>query len=176
MKNKTKNTAVSGLLTALSVVLMMLTTVIPVFMYVLPIATGLLVLLVAEITDKKWAFGVYLSTSVLALLLLTDKEAALTYALIFGYYPLIKDNLDKKKKPFSVLLKLLIFNCAAVIIGYLGVALLGVSGEEYKEFGKITVPLLLSMANVAFFMYDIMLKKYGFLITHFGKKISRKMK
>ena len=84
MKTKTKNTAVCGLMTALSVVLMLITTIVPVFMYVLPIVTGLLVVFVEAVSNKKWAFGVFASTSFLALLLLTDKEAALTYTLFFG--------------------------------------------------------------------------------------------
>ena len=55
---------------ALSVVLMMLTTVIPVFMYVIPIVTGLLVLFVSDISNKNkikaiefaflfWEFRIY---------------------------------------------------------------------------------------------------------------------
>ena len=97
MKNKTKNTAVSGLMTALSVVLMMLTTLIPVFMYVIPIVTGLLVLFIADVSNKKWGAGVYFSTAFLSILLITDKEAALTYALFFGYYPLLKETIEKRK-------------------------------------------------------------------------------
>ena len=78
-------------------------------MYVIPIVTGLLVLFVAEVSDKKWGVGVYFATSLLSLLLITDKEAALTYALFFGYYPLIKDVMEKLPKALGWVLKFLLF-------------------------------------------------------------------
>ncbi len=176
MKNKTQNTAVCGLITALSVVLMMLTTLIPFFMYVLPIATGLLVLFVADIADKKWGAGVYFSTAFLSLLLITDKESALTYALFFGYYPLIKDSLEKLSKWVACLLKICLFNIAAVGIGAISFFLFGVSGEEYNEFGKYTIPILLLMANVVFILYDVCLTRNRFLLTRLSQKFKKFIK
>ena len=176
MKNKTKNTAVCGLMTALSVVLMMLTTLVPVFMYVIPIVTGLIVLFVADVSNKKWGAGVYFSTAFLSLLLITDKEAALTYALFFGYYPLIKDLIEKLPKLLSWILKLALFNLSAVGIGVISFYLFGVSGDEYNEFGKYTIPILLVMANIAFVLYDFCLSKNRFLLTRFSEKFKRILK
>ncbi len=176
MKNKTKNTAVCGLMTALSVVLMMLTTLVPVFMYVLPIVTGLLVLFVADVSNKKWGAGVYFSTALLSLLLITDKEAALTYALFFGYYPLIKDIIEKLPKLISWILKFVIFNLSAVGIGVISFYLFGVSGDEYNEFGKYTIPILLVMANVAFVLYDVCLTRNRFLLVRISDKFKKIIK
>ena len=176
MKNKTKNTAICGLMTALSVVLMMLTTLVPVFMYVLPIVTGLLVLFTADLSNKKWGVGVYFSTAFLSLLLITDKEAALTYALFFGYYPLIKDLIEKHPKPLAWFSKFILFNVAAVGIGVISFYLFGVSGEEYNEFGKYTIPILLVMANVAFVLYDVCLSKNRFLLTQLSLKFKKIIK
>lgn len=176
MKNKTKNTAICGLLTALSVVLMMMTTLIPVFMYVIPIVTGLIVLLVAEIADKKWALGVYFSTAFLSLLLITDKEAALTYALFFGYYPIIRDIIEKLPKALEWILKFVLFNGASVGIGAISFFLFGVSGEEYDEFGKYTIPILLVMANVAFILYDFCLTKNRILLIRISQKFKKLIK
>lgn len=176
MKNKTKNTAICGLITALSVVLMMLTTLVPVFMYVLPIVTGLLVLFTADVSNKKWGVGVYFSTSFLSLLLITDKEAALTYALFFGYYPLIKDIIEKLPQILSCILKFLLFNLAAVGIGVISFYLFGISGEEYNEFGKYTIPILLIMANIAFILYDLCLTKNRFLLTRISEKFKKIIK
>lgn len=176
MKNKTKNTAVCGLMIALSVVLMMLTTLVPVFMYVIPIVTGLLVLFISDFADKKWGAGVYFATAILSVLLITDKEAALTYALFFGYYPLIKDVIDKLPKAFAWMLKFVIFNAAAVGIGLISFYLFGVSGEEYNEFGKYTIPILLLMANIAFVLYDFCLTKNRLLLTRFSEKFKKMIK
>ncbi len=176
MKNKTKNTAVCGLMTALSVVFMMLTTLIPVFMYVIPIVTGLLVLFTADVANKKWGTGVYFSTAFLSLLLITDKEAALTYTLFFGYYPLIRDVIEKMPRLLSWILKFLIFNLSAVGIGVIGFYVFGVSGDEYNEFGKYTIPILLVMANVAFILYDFCLTKNRFLLTRISDKFKKMIK
>lgn len=161
------------MMAALSVVLMLVSTLIPVLVYVLPIMTGLIVMLVAGMSSKKWALGVYFSTAVLSLILLTDKECALTYALFFGYYPLIRDMFAKLPKALSWALKLLLFNAAAVGIGVFGVLLFGVSGEEYTEFGKLTVPILLGMANIVFLLYEAALTRRGFLVIHLAEKIKK---
>ncbi len=176
MKNKTKNTAVCGLMTALSVVLMMLTTLIPVFMYVIPIITGLLVLFVADISNKKWGSGVYLATAFLSLLLITDKESALTYTLFFGYYPLIKDIMEKLPKLLAWALKFILFNISAVGIGVISFYVFGISGEEYDEFGKYTIPILLVMANTAFLLYDFCLTRNRFLLKGFSEKFKKIIK
>ena len=176
MKNKTKNTAVCGLMTALSVVLMMLTTLIPVFMYVIPIVTGIIVLFVADVSNKKWGAGVYFSTAFLSILLITDKEAALTYALFFGYYPLIKDSIEKLPKALAWILKIVLFNIAAVGIGVISFYVFGISGDEYDEFGKFTIPILLIMANVAFVLYDFCLTKNRFLLIRFSEKFEKMIK
>lgn len=176
MKNKTKNTAVCGLMTALSVVLMMLTTLIPVFMYVIPIVTGIIVLFVADVSNKKWGAGVYFSTAFLSLLLITDKEAALTYALFFGYYPLIKESIEKLPKALAWILKIVLFNIAAVGIGVISFYVFGISGDEYDEFGKYTIPILLIMANVAFVLYDFCLTKNRFLLIRFSEKFEKMIK
>ncbi len=176
MKNKTKNTAVCGLMTALSVVLMMLTTIIPVFMYVLPIVTGILVLFIEEISNKKWALGVYFSTSFLSLLLLTDKEAALTYTLFFGFYPLIKDVLEKLPKSIASILKILLFNLSVIAIGAISFCVFGVSGDEYTEFGKYTIPILLVMANIVFILYDVSLTRNRFLLKRITEEFKKIVK
>lgn len=170
---KAKKTAICGMMSALSVVLMFFTTFTPILMYVLPILTGLIVWLVSQLIDKKWALGVYFSTSIISLILLTDKEAALTYSLFFGFYPLIKDAFERLPKVFSWVLKFILFNASAVLIGVAGVFVFGLSAEEYSEFGKATIPILLSLANIVFLMYDNMLKKYKFFMVEIANRINK---
>lgn len=173
---KAKHTAMCGMMTALSVVLMSLTTFLPVLMYVLPIITGVIVLIASDIGNKKWGMGVYFATAVLSLLLITDKEAALTYALFFGYYPLIRDFIQKLPKALRVILKFLMFNCAAVLIGVAGVYVFGFSAEEYSEFGSLTIPLLLGLANVVFVMYDSIFAKWNIVFDALAKRMKKLLK
>lgn len=166
-------TAVCGMMAALSVVLMFITTFVSVLVYVLPILTGLIVFFVGQFADKKWAVGVFFTTAFLSMILLTDKEAGLTYTLFFGYYPLIKSFLEKLPKALAWIVKLVIFNVAAVCIGVLGVVVFGVSAEEYKEFGEFTIPLLLGLANIAFVLYDIAFSRNTQLLKILAQKTQK---
>ncbi len=164
------------MVSALSVVLMLVTTVLPVMMYVLPIVTGILIMLTAEVTNKKWAIGTFFSTAIISLLLLTEKETALTYLFFFGWYPLIRERLSGIPKALQYVLKLVMFNISAVAIGVVGVYVFGLSKDDYTEFGKYTIPILLAMANVVFVLYEMMLKKYSLFLKEMGKRIRKKLK
>ena len=156
---KVKYTALCGMSVALTVVLMATTTILPVLMYVLPIVTGIIVLFMSLVAGKKYGASVYAASSILLLILITDKESALTYTLFFGYYPLVRDVFQRLPKALSWIVKLVVFNICAVLIGVISVYIFGVSGEEYSEFGKWTIPILLGMSNLVFLLYDMALKK-----------------
>lgn len=173
---KAKLTAVCGMMCALSVVLMSLATFLPVLMYVLPIITGVMVYITSDIGNIKWGFGVYCATAVISLILITDKESALTYALFFGYYPLIRDFLERLPKILKIILKLVMFNCAAVLIGFAGVYVFGLSSEEYSEFGKMTIPILLGLANVVFIMYDTLFNKWKAVFSSIADRMKKILK
>jgi hypothetical protein len=173
---KAKLTAFCGMMTALGVVLMAFVTVIPELMYVLPVVTGIIVLLVCDVGSKRWAWGVFFATSVLSFVLLTDKESVLIYILFFGYYPLIRERLSQLPKAVFVILKFLMFNCAAILTGVAGVWLFGVPKEEYGEFGKLTIPLLLGLANVVFILYDRILVKYKIVFDVISSKLRKTLR
>ena len=160
MKQSSK-TALGGIVSALSITLMLLTGVIPFMTYALPLAAGaLLILMVIEI-NKRWAFVVYAAVSLLAVFLVPDKEAAVFYVAFFGYYPIIKSTLEKHLKiVVEWIVKLLIFNVSTVA-GYMFTTyVLGIPFEEMAEFGRYSIFILLALANVVFIAYDIMLTKF----------------
>ncbi len=173
---KTKLTAFCGMMCALSVVLMLSTSILTVLVYTVPLFTGLIVYVVSLVGTKKWGLAVFFSTSVLSILLLTEKETALVYALFFGYYPLVKSLFENLPKILALFFKFFVFNCAAVLVGVVGVLIFGVPAEEYEEFGKFTIPVLLGLANVMFIMYDILLSKYAVLFSLTAEKIKKKFK
>ncbi|MBS7360276.1 MAG: hypothetical protein KIG53_06705 [Oscillospiraceae bacterium] len=177
MKQKKKAifTALGGTTVALSTVLMMITVILPVLMYIVPILTGLLVLYMSDLAGKKWGIGVFFATAVISLLLVSEKDAALSYTLIFGYYGLIKDAIEKLPKALSWTVKILLYNVSAVSIGVLGIVLFGFNAGEYTELGKFTVPILLLMANAALILYDLALTKYRLFIKALAEKTKKKL-
>ena len=150
MKQSSK-TAFGGILTALSVVLMFLTGVIPFLTFALPALAGALLIL---------ALCVYAAVSILSLLVVADKEAAMMYAAFFGYYPVIKSFLESKlPRVFEWIVKFLIFNAAMVLAYLVIIFVFGMPLDEMEEFGRYAVPILLGMGNVVFFVYDIALTR-----------------
>ena len=74
------------------------------------------------------------------------------YLLFFGYYPTLKASIEKKvrSKPVSWLIKVLVFNLAAVLDALAVVFILQVP----TEIGLLIPALLLLVANVVFVVYD----------------------
>ena len=151
--------ALCALTAALSVVMLMLTALIPFGTYALPgIAGAFLVMIVIEL-NAKWALGVYAVAALLGFFLAGDKEAAICYILLLGYYPVLKNLIEQKLKMrvWRILLKLAVFNAAAVGTFYVTTFLLAISAEEYTLFG-IYMPLaFLAAGNLVFLLYDFAL-------------------
>ncbi|MBQ8943420.1 MAG: hypothetical protein IJ050_02855 [Clostridia bacterium] len=160
MKQSSK-CAIGGIISALSLVMMISVAIIPFLTYALPAAAGLLIVPVVIEIDKKWALGVYVTVSILAILLVPDKEVAVMYAAFFGYYPVIKAVFEKHlPAALSYLLKAVCFAGAMLSSYYLMIKFMGLELDELEEFGAFAVPLLLGMGLVAFILYDFVLTRF----------------
>ena len=171
---KTRYTTVSGMVSALSVVIMLLTNIMPSMMYVIPIITGAIVFAVNEIIGKKWALGVFFVTSFISFVLLTDKEAALNYTLFFGYYPLLKPLYEKLPKVLSWGVKVLTFNVALVTIGLIVTFIFKLPFLD-EDMGKFTIPIFAVLFNIVFVMYDIMFTVFKTRLTPLFIKLKNKL-
>jgi len=171
---KTRYTTISGMVSALSVVIMLLTNIMPSMMYVIPIITGAIVFAVNEIIGKKWALGVFFVTSFISFILLTDKEAALNYTLFFGYYPLLKPLYEKLPKVLSWGVKVLTFNVALVAIGLIVTFIFKLPFLD-EDMGKFTIPIFAVLFNAVFVMYDIMFTVFKTRLTPLFMKLKNKL-
>lgn len=159
MKQSSK-CAIGGIVSALSLVLMISVAIVPFLTYALPAMAGALVIFIVIEIDKKWAFGVFSAVGILAFLLVHDKEIAMMYIAFFGYYPIIKAVFEGKLHPVvSWILKVAVFNVTMVAAYLVLIYLLGLQIDEITEYGAIAVPLLLGMGTVAFILYDIALTR-----------------
>lgn len=153
---KSRKVAFGGIIAALSLVLMLLTGVLPFGTYALPCFAGILLTAIVIEFGIPWALGVYAGVSVLSFLLVSDKEAALYYTLVLGIYPILKSFFERiKKKWLSIVLKLLYFNAVAVAAFYISIYLLSVPIESFSLFGVNMPILFLILGNVVFIAYDI---------------------
>ncbi len=170
MKQSSK-CAIGGIVAALSLVLMISVAVIPFLTYALPALAGALIIFIVVEIDKKWAFGVYATVAILGMILVPDKEVAVMYLALFGYYPIFKA-LIESKFPVVIewIIKILSFVLTMAGSYYLMMKFMGVTIDETEEWGVMAYPILLGMGTFAFILYDIALTKMISLYIHRWQK------
>jgi len=155
MKTSVK-VSLGGVVAALSLVLMFLTSIIPFGTYAFPTFAGILLILLVFNLGYGYAFAVYFITAVLSFLLVTDKEAALYYTIFLGYYPIVKSFIERiKSKVVQYVIKLVLFNACMIAAFYIGILLLSVPKDSFTLFGIYLPWVFLIAADVFFVIYDL---------------------
>ena len=156
VKNSTFRVVFCGIIAALGLVLMLLTSLVPVGTYAFPCFAGIFIAAVVIEYGWKWGLGVYAVVAVLSLFLAGDKEAVLYFIALFGYYPILKAVFEKhiKNKVILYVLKFAVFNTAAIASFLAAAFLLSISPEEYTLFGVYMPLAFLAFGNVFFLIYD----------------------
>ena len=155
MKTSVKVT-MGGVVAALCLVLMLLTSVIPFGTYAFPAFAGMLLVLLVFNLGYPYAFAVYIITAVLSFLLVADKEAALLFAIFLGYYPTVKGLIERlKSKVWQYVIKFLLFNATMIGAFYIGTSLLSIPKDSFNIFGVYLPWLFLIIGNVVFVIYDL---------------------
>ena len=91
--------AYCGMAAALSVALMLLGAVVPVLMFIAPAVASLLIATVCVECGRTMALTAYGAVSLLSLLFVPDKEVALVFVFLLGYYPLVKPRFERIRLP-----------------------------------------------------------------------------
>ena len=149
--------AYCGMAAALCVALMLLGAVIPVLMFIAPAVASFLIATVCMECGKTMAWTAYGAVSVLALLFVPDKEEALTFVFLLGYYPLVKPRFERVR-PALLRGAAKLALCNGSILLLYGLVLLLVPGGSISQDLKATAQAVslttLAMGNVAFLLYD----------------------
>lgn len=159
LKRESARTALGGIVAALSVALMLLSSVIPFLQYVLPAIAGAILAIIVIELNKRWAVGTYIAVSILSFIMIPDKETAMMYISFFGYYSVVKIALEQKIKlrPVRFIIKFLIFNIAMVCSYALLIYVFGMPIEDLTDNGWKGLLALLALANVMMVCYDFAL-------------------
>ena len=149
--------AYCGMAAALSVALMLLGAVVPVLMFIAPAVASLLIATVCVECGRTMALTAYGAVSLLSLLFVPDKEIALIFTVLLGYYPLIKPKFDRiRPRALQLVYKLLL--CNAAVLAMYGLLLVivpaGSVSQELRTTALAMTLLTLAMGNVAFALYD----------------------
>lgn len=185
MKNKSKSIALGGLMTALSVILLYLASILPTGTLVLVSIASLPVAIMIIEENYKYGLLTYAATGLVFFLASGNLKGLVTYLIFFGIYPIIKHIAERL--PFIIkefALKLGFFNLSLLIIvlafKVLGVDFLMLVKEMNLPFGMsnassgivywILPYVLFAVAQIAFIAYD-----YGFsiLIAFYIKRLKK---
>ncbi len=167
--------AVGGVSAALSVVLMFLGGILYIFTYAVPMVLGILMSALKKSFSVSCAICVFVAVSVLSFILVPEKEIVLMYMLFFGWYPLIRDELNKIRPGFlSLPVKLILFNICIFVIELIAYYVFGIPFFEDGVFSVSMLVLFAVLMNITFILYDFMLSK--FLILYERKLEKRILK
>ena len=100
---------------------------------------------------------IYAITSILALLLIPNKTPAYMYTIFFGFYPILKEKLEKVRTVLSWVLKEIVFNiCLALMIF---VALYFFTTQDNMLRNPIYIAVIVLLSEGVFILYDIALTR-----------------
>ncbi len=171
--NQSLKLTFSSMLTAVSTVIMVLSGIIPVGTYAIPAIAGIFTAPAVIELGPGWAMSVYAAVSILSALLAGDKEAVLCYIALFGCYPVVKAQIEKKcGKASGISLKFAFFNVTAVAGFYIAIYVLSVPKNSFSLFGIYLPWIFLLIGNVVFALYDYAL---SLLIVAYCKKFHHRI-
>ena len=150
---KSRKMALCGLLTALAVVLMVLSGAIGIGTYAGPVLAMAVLLPILEEYGAKAAATAYAASAILALLLVPQLELSLVYSA-FGWYPLLRPHLARLPSPvLRTAIRMAL--CTGILLVLYGVLLrfLGLTADILAATPLFNA-LLLAMGNAVFLLTD----------------------
>lgn len=173
---KTKKLTLSAMMAALGTVFLMLGAYIEMLDLLMGVIASVIMIFVFIELGSPYTWLVWLSTSILALLLGTSNPlAAIWYFTLFGIWPILKAYVEKLPRAIWFIVKLIYANAVfAVVIG--GWTLLfGVSPFALDALWlKITALVLGNVAFVAFDMFVTVIAKV--YLMKYRKRFSKFLK
>lgn len=183
VSERTKKLTLGAVLAAIGVVLLTVGGLIEVLdLSMAALASFFCIFAVIEM-GKGYPIMIYAATGILAVLIMPQSLSGWIYLLFFGYYPIVKEKLEKLPMAISWLLKLLVFNLAvtvyAAICYFLFFGELELLLSEFStlfggmNIGGILIAIVYAILNLIFVIYDFALTK---LITLYFIKLRQKFR
>lgn len=170
-KKNTKRLTVSAMVSALSVTILYLGSFIEVLDLTMAVTASIFSAVMVIEYGKGTPWSVFGVTSLLSLILLGQKLPALMYALFFGYYPIIKEYVERiRSKLISWTVKLLIFTFATALL--LLLTRLFVPTAEVPA-GTFMTTLFVILSALMLILYDIALTR---IISYYILKLRQRFK
>lgn len=154
MKESSQRMARCAMTTALSVVVMLVLGLTGIGTYAGPLVASMLLVSIQREYGTPTTLTVWIATGLLALILVTDREEAVVYLTVFGWYPALRPWFQRLPGPLSMAAKAAVFNAAAIGSYALMIPILGLTEEMSSP---PLLAFLLVMGNIMFVMVDVII-------------------
>ena len=172
-RNQSGRIALAGMLSALAVVILTLGSLVDVVELSAAALASFAVMVAVLELGTGWAVGVFAVSAVLSLLLFPMRIATVTFALFFGYYPVLKVYLDKLRvRPLRWAVKFACFNAFLVLAALLLGEIAGLEAEVGEA--KWLYGALLALGNATLAVYDVAVARISLLYIKKCKNRMRK--
>ena len=183
VSEKTKKLTLSATLAAMGVVLLIIGGLIEVLdLSMAALASFFCIFAVIEM-GRGYPWMVFVVTGVLSVVLMPQGLGGWLYLIFFGYYPILKEKIEKLYMPLAWFMKLVIFNLAvtlyAVMCYFMFFGQLEALFSEVTsllsgiESGAIIIAAIYLVLNIVFVVYDVALTN---LITLYLVKLRKKFR
>lgn len=167
-----KHLTIGAMLSALGVVILGLGAIIEVLDISVAVIASLLVVYAVIEMGGPYPWLIWIVTSIVSLLLLPLKTPVLFYALLTGYYPIIKQKIERKMArlpAWALKMGVLAFSLLVIwaVMWLFAPALLETTG------GWVMIAVTLVLGVFAFVLYDICLTR---LITVYFVKLQKRFR
>lgn len=170
MKN-VSNITRGGILTALSVIALYISSLLPTNKITILAILSLVIPIAIIWTNIKTALAIYISTSILGILLIGLRGNVISYIILFGTYGFFKLFIEKLRNLYlEIPLKIIYFNTTLILI-YLIVSNFVIDITTLKF--KLPITILILGANVVFLVADFII---SLLIQEINEKYLKKLK
>lgn len=177
--NNTKRTALCGVFGALSIVIMLMGSFIPLATYMCPAIAAFLVLPVVFEYGEKTGLTLYAAVSLLSIILIAEKEFVMMYVCVFGLYSVFKFRADKIKPKFVQFIVKGVYAFVSTFATYAVLLFIFPNPmlmSEFDDMGFVLLIVFFALFIVTFLLYDFAAKVMFILYRQrirakiFGKK------
>ena len=159
------------MLSALGVVLLYLGAFVDVLDMSMAVFASFVCVIAAVEYGASAPWMIYGAVSVLSLVLLPNKTPALFFALFFGFYPILKEKIEKLNALVAWILKEILFNLSLFAIVAVLTFVFGVQDILLSE--RMMLIITIALCELVFVLYDILLKK---IVVFYKLKIRKRLR
>lgn len=174
-RNSASIVALSGVLGALAVVVMLGGEIVPLATYCCPVIVMFLMIPILTECGKRMAFAWYVAVSLLCLMLTSANPEATMILIFLGYYPIVRRSFGRiQPMLLQLICKLTFFNLSGAAAYAVLIFLFRLDAilQEFREMGAIMFVIALVLANVSFFLCEQVLDRFEvYYIVHLRKKL-----